>query len=96
MIEITRQLTGLAKKIDGIVDVVDVLEWVLDRPGLYCSVSARTDNHWLIEVGGLEVQSIRVELGQWVVFDGDRFHALTDEEFEARGYKPEVPAKKAK
>lgn len=89
MIEITRQVTGLAKKIEQVADVVDVLQWVIDRPGLYCVVSAGTDNNWLIEVGGLEVQSIRVELGQWVVFDGDRFSALTDEEFAAKGYAPE-------
>lgn len=86
MIEITRQVSGLAKKIQEIGDVVDVLEWVVDRPGLYCSVVAGTNNEWLIEVGGLQVQSIRVALGQWVVFDGDRFWALSDEEFADRGF----------
>ena len=78
-----RQVTSLAKRIVTISDTVDVLEWVLDRPGLYCSVSARTDNEWLIEVGGLEVQSIQVQLGQWIVFDGERFSAYSDEDFNA-------------
>jgi len=86
MIEITRQVSGLAKQINQVEDVVDVLKWVVDKPGLYCTISAGTDNKWLIEVGGLEVQSIRVELGQWVVFDGDRFLALSDDEFTDRGY----------
>lgn len=90
MIEITRQVTGLAKKIEVIGDVVDVLEWVVDRPGLYCTVSAGTNNQWLIEVGGLQVQSVRVEIGQWVVFDGERFAALSDEDFSASGFTPET------
>ena len=83
MIEIVRQVTSLAKRIVTISDTVDVLEWVLEQPGLYCSVAARTDNGLLIEVGGLEVQSIQVQLGEWVVFDGDRFSAYSDEDFNA-------------
>ena len=83
MIEIVRQVTSLAKRIVTISDTVDVLEWVLDRPGLYCSVAARTDNELLIEVGGIEVQSIQVQLGQWVVFDGERFSAYSDEDFNS-------------
>ncbi len=83
MIEIVRQVTSLAKRIVTVSDTVEVLEWVLEQPGLYCCVSARTDNQWLIEVGGLEVQSVRVELGEWIVFDGDRFSTYSDEDFTA-------------
>ena len=86
MIEITRQFTGLAKKINAISDVVEVLEWVIDHEGLYCTVSARCDNEWLIEVGGVEVASVTANIGEWIVFDGDHFFALTDEDFTAKGY----------
>lgn len=86
MIEITRQFTGLAKKIDAIADVLDILQWAIDQDGLYCTLAARPDGTWLIEVGGVEVSSVYIELGQWVVFDGDRFSALSQQEFEDKGY----------
>jgi hypothetical protein len=91
MIEITRQVVGMAKKIDGFADVVDVLTWARDFEGLYCTVCARVDGSFFMEVGGEEIQSIPVELGQWVVFDGDHFSALTQEEFEAKGYSDPSP-----
>lgn len=89
MIEITRQLTGLAKKITTIADTIEVLEWARAQEGLYCTVAAQTGGTWLIEVGGVTVSSVQVELGQWVVFDGERFYALTQEEFDAKGYTSE-------
>jgi len=86
MIEITRQLSGLAKKINNLNDVVEVMQWALGMDGLYCTASVRTDGTVFIEVGGVEVQSVQVELGQWIIFDGVRFSALTQEEFDAQGY----------
>jgi len=86
MIEITRQLSGLAKKVETLTDVIEVMQWVLDLDDLYCTASARTDGTVFMEVGGVEVQSVEVQLGQWVIFDGVRFSALTQEEFEAQGY----------
>lgn len=86
MIEVTRKHTGMAKKVDSVSDLVAVLEWMIGQDGLYCTVSARCDNEWLIEVGGTEVASTSVELGQWLVFDGEHFAALDDAEFKAKGY----------
>lgn len=86
MIEITRQFTGLAKKLQTISDVVEVLQWAIDHQGLYCTVSARTDGTWLIELGGVDTASVYPSLGEWVVYDGDNFFALTDEAFTAKGY----------
>ena len=86
MIEITRQVVGMAKKITGFADVVEVFTWTESIEGIYCTVSARADGSFFMEVGGVEVQSIQVDLGKWVVFDGDHFSALTQEEFEAKGY----------
>lgn len=91
MIEITRQVVGMAKKIDGFADVVDVLSWAQDFEGLYCTVCARVDGSFFMEVGGIQISSVLVELGQWVVFDGDHFAALSQEDFEARGYSEPSP-----
>ena len=86
MIDITRQVTGIAKKLEGVADVAEILTWVLQQQNLYCSVSAHMDNKLSIECGGLDIASVFPEIGQWVVFDGEKFSALTQEEFDARGY----------
>lgn len=86
MIEITRQVTGLAKKIETIADATEVIEWANDIDGIYCTVSARADGVLRIELGGVEVDSVEVQLGQWIFYDGERFSALTQEEFDAKGY----------
>lgn len=86
MIEITRQMTGMAKQINVIDDAVDLLVWAHDNPGYSCTVVSRVDGNYHIEMGGLTVDSVICEMGSWVVFDGDRFQVLTPEEFEAKGY----------
>jgi len=86
MIDITRQVTGIAKKLDSLADLTDILTWVLGQQNLYCTVAARMDNKLSIECGGVDVSSVYPEIGQWVVFDGERFSALSQEEFDARGY----------
>lgn len=89
MIEITRQVTGLAKKIDTIGDAVEIVEWANEIEDIYCTVSARADGTLTIELGGVNVESVAVQLGQWLVFDGERFSALSQEQFEAKGYSSE-------
>ena len=43
MIEITRQMTGMAKKVNSIADTVDLLEWARETEGIACTVVARVD-----------------------------------------------------
>lgn len=86
MIEITRQVTGMAKKIDQISDVVDLLAWAHETPEVSCTVVARIDGSYAIELGGTLVDSVVTTVGYWVVFTGEQFYVLTDEEFEAKGF----------
>jgi hypothetical protein len=86
MIELTMQVTGIAKKLTAISDIADVLSWVLDKEKLYCSVSARMDGQLLIECGGDEITSVYPVIGNWIVFDGTKFLTLTQKEFDASGY----------
>lgn len=86
MIEITRQMTGMAKKVQVIADTIDLLEWAHDHPDYSCTVVARVDGNYHIEMGGTNVDSVVCEMGNWVIFDGDRFSVLTQEEFDAKGY----------
>jgi hypothetical protein len=86
MIELTMQVTGIAKKLDSISDIADILSWVLDKDNLYCSVSSRLDGTLLVECGGTDVASVYPELGKWIIFDGTKFLTLTQEEFNASGY----------
>jgi hypothetical protein len=86
MIDITRQVTGIAKKLDTLADLADILTWIMGQQNLYCSVAAHMDNKLSIECGGVDLASVFPEIGQWLVFDGEKFSALTQEEFDARGY----------
>ena len=86
MIDITRQVTGIAKKLNSLADVAEILTWILGQQNLYCSVAAGMNNKLNIECGGLDIASVYPEIGQWLVFDGEKFSALTQEEFDARGY----------
>jgi hypothetical protein len=86
MIELTMQVTGIAKKLDSIADIADILSWVLDKDNLYCSVSSRLDGTILVECGGTDVASVYPEIGNWIIFNGTKFLTLTQEEFDASGY----------
>ena len=86
MIEITRSVTGMAKKLENVSDIAELLEWAHDQEDIFCMVVARTDKTYTVEVGGTTIASAVTQLGNWVVFDGDRFSVLSQEEFEAKGY----------
>jgi hypothetical protein len=86
MIEITRQMTGMAKKVNTIADTLDLINWAHDNPGYSCTVVAQVDGNYHIEMGGLSVDSVVIQLGQWVVFDGSHFQVMSQEDFDAKGY----------
>lgn len=86
MIEITRQITGIAKRIAVIDDVVDVLKWGYALDGISVSVTATVDGQYVINCGGVTVDTVSVPLGSWVMFDGDRFAVLSDEQFAEQGF----------
>ncbi|AXQ53047.1 hypothetical protein SEA_RANDO14_27 [Mycobacterium phage Rando14] len=94
MIQVTRKLVGAAMRLDTIDDAVNLQKWARQQPGLYATVSGRVDGTWLIEVGGTTAHSIvhisdSDEVDRWVVFDGEQFAILTDDEYAARGYAPQ-------
>ena len=86
MIEITRQMTGMAKKVNTIADTLDLLEWAHENDGYSCTVVARVDGNYHVLMGGTDTDSVVCEMGNWVVFDSGRFQVLTQDEFEQRGY----------
>lgn len=86
MIEITRQMTGMAKKVNSIADTVDLLEWARETEGISCTVVARVDGEYYVELGGTSTGSVICEMGNWIIFDNNRFIVLTQEEFEQGGY----------
>lgn len=86
MIEITRQMTGMAKKVNSIADTVDLLEWARENEGFSCTVVARVDGDYHVELGGTNTDSVICEMGNWVIFDSGQFLVLTQEEFEQKGY----------
>lgn len=86
MIEFTRKLTGMAKKLDGLTDAVEVIDWARAQDGIAFTVAARADGSLLMQAEGVEIATVYPQLGQWLVFDGAKFEALSDEEFTARGY----------
>ncbi|AEL19682.1 hypothetical protein SEA_EDUGATOR_26 [Mycobacterium phage Edugator] len=94
MIEVTRKLVGAAMRLDTIDDAVKLQKWAKLQPGLYATVSGRVDGTWLIEVGGTQAHSVVHvadvdDIDRWVVFDGEQFSILTDDEYAARGYAPQ-------
>jgi len=90
MIEITRSITGMAKKLENVSDIAELLEWAHDQDDIFCMVVARTDKVYTVELGGTIIDSVVAQLGNWVVYDGDRFHVLTQDEFEAKGYSEQA------
>ena len=86
MIEVTRQLSGIAKKLDTLADAVEVVEWAQQQPGIAFTIAARADGTLLIQAEGESIATVYPELGQWLVFDGEKFEALSQEDFDARGY----------
>jgi len=86
MIEITRQSTGTAKLLESVADAAELVAWANEQEGLYFTIAAKAGGGLEFQAGGTHVDTVYPEIGQWVVFDGDRFYALTVEEFEAKGY----------
>lgn len=88
MIEITRKMTGMAKKIETLADAIEVIEWAQQpsQSGLAFTVAAQANGTLRMQAEGVSVDTVYLELGQWLVFDGVSFSALTDDEFKAAGY----------
>ncbi|WP_396909522.1 hypothetical protein [Mycolicibacterium sp.] len=86
MIEITRQITGMAKKIDTVEDAIEVIEWAQGQPGIAFTLAARADGALHMQAEGVSVETVYPTLGQWLVFDGARFLALSDGDYVAAGY----------
>ena len=87
MIEITRQLSGIATKVETLSDAIDLVEWAQSQDSLYFTISGKVDGSLLLEAGGSETDTVTMELGNWIVFDGQTFHVYQDDnEFVAAGY----------
>jgi hypothetical protein len=90
MIEITRQLSGIALKVETLSDASDLVGWALTQPGIVVIIAARVDNTLLIQCEGEEIPTVYPQLGNWVVFDGAKFSVYEDDSaFVAAGY--EIP-----
>ena len=87
MIEVTRQLSGVAKKLENTNDVREMVDWALTQSGLSVSMTAKVDNTLLIQAEGIDCPTVYPEIGQWLAFDGEKFIVYaTDEEFTAAGF----------
>lgn len=86
MIEITRQLTGFAKKLATVGDAVELLDWAREQPGMAFAIAARADGSLHMQFEGVTVSTVYPELGQWLVFDGVTAEVIDDEQAQARGY----------
>lgn len=82
---VTQQISTIAKHIVTQEDAVEVLTWALTQPGIAFTLSARVDGSLFMQAEGVDVATVYPELGQWLLFYGDRFEVLTDEQATARG-----------
>lgn len=73
MIEETVTVTVTRAVIADIAAARDLQDWCLDRGNLYCTISARVDGAWLIEIGGTTVDTHQIEIGDTVSWDGAQF-----------------------
>ena len=69
--EVTRTITKA--EILTMSDVVGLLDWARNQPGLTVTATAGIDGGVIIQAEGTDVPTVYAELGDTIVWDGTRF-----------------------
>lgn len=90
MMEITRQLSGIATKLDSDQKLFELYAWAKTQPGIAVTIGAKVDGSTHIQCEGTEVATVYPEMNDWLVFDGEKFTIYKDDSaFTEAGY--EIP-----
>lgn len=76
---------GVAVALDEFSDCVALLEWATNQPGISCTVVSAANGDKFVQVEGEAIDTVKGFVGQhWITFDGAKFEALTNDEFQAK------------
>lgn len=65
-------------------DVADLLQWADEQDAIYCTAAAKRDGGRVIEIGIVPGGPVAANFGDWIIFDGSSFQALSDEDAQAK------------
>ena len=73
MIEESITITVTKAQLDNLSDVMALIAWSQQHPGLTVTVTASPDGGITVQAEGVEVPTVYAELGDTIAWDGTRF-----------------------